>query len=66
MPQLNLCHVAHLDWRSIHRLHRDVGNIFQILHHTDASDIILVGILLNVAATRIGIVALQGFKHLVY
>ena len=66
MPQLNLCHIAHLDWCSIHRLHGDVGNILQILHHTDASDIILVGILLNVAATRIGIVALQGFKHLAY
>ena len=66
MAQLNLCHIAHLDWCSIHRLHRDVGNILQILHDTDASDIILVGILLDVAATRIGIVALQGFKHLVY
>ena len=66
MPQLNLCHIAHLDWCSIHRLHRDIGNILQILHHTDASNIILVGILLDVAATRIGIVALQGIKHLAH
>ena len=66
MAQLNLCHIAHLNRCSIHRLHRDVGNILQILHYTDATDVILIGILLNVAAARIGIVALQGIKHLAY
>ena len=66
MAQLNLCHIAHLNRCSIHRLHRDVGNILQILHHTDATDVILIGILLNVAAARIGIVALQGIKYLAY
>ena len=66
MSQLYLCHITHPDRCSIHSLHRDIGNILQILYHTDATDVILVGILFDITAARIGIVTLQGIKHLAY
>ena len=66
MSQLNFSHIAHLDRSSIHRLYRDVTHIFQTLYHTDSSDVVLIGVLLDIATASIGVVALQGIKHLAY
>ena len=62
MSQLNFRHIAHLDRSSIHRLYRDVTHIFQTLHYTDSTDVVLVGVLLNIATSSIGVVALQSIK----
>ena len=66
MSQLNFRHIAHLDRSSIHRLHRDVTHIFQTLYHTDSPDVVLVGVLLDIATARIGVIALQSIKDFTY
>ena len=55
---LHLGDVAHPYGCSAHVLDRDVGNVLYGFHNTNATDIVLVGILLDVTAACVGIVLL--------
>ncbi len=59
MSLLHLGDVAYLDRSAVDGLDRDVGNVIQRFRHTESSDVILVGILLDIATTGIGIVLLK-------
>ena len=60
---LHFCHILDSDRSSFYCLDGDVGNIVERFYHTQSTDVILIGVLLDITSAGIGIVALQGIKQ---
>ncbi len=59
----HVCHVAHPDRCARYVFHGDVSNVVERLCHANATNVVLVGVLLDVASSRVGIVLLYSVEH---